>query len=99
MVWMKQSELLPTLQSKPQGKIKLTAPVTYGEQQIMPLLNDFAKEHRDVEVYAYLSNQKVDLVEQGYDLAIRLGKLADSTMMAKKLGKRTNYVCASPDLS
>ncbi len=84
------------LQSKPQGKIKLTAPVTYGEQQIMPLLNDFAKEYGDVEVYAYLSNQKVDLVEEGYDLAIRLGKLADSTMMAKKLGKRTNYVCASP---
>ena len=89
--------VITNLQSKPHGKIKLTAPVTYGEQQIMPLVNDFMNEHGDVEVFAYLSNQKVDLVQDGYDLAIRLGKLADSTMMAKKLGKRTNYVCASPD--
>jgi len=88
--------VITNLQSKPHGKIKLTVPVTYGEQQIMPLVNDFAKEFSDVEVFAYLSNQNVDLVEEGYDLAIRLGKLADSTMMAKKLGKRTNYVCASP---
>ena len=87
---------ITNLQSKPQGKIKLTAPVTYGEQQILPLVNDFVKKYSDVEVSAYLSNQRVDLVEEGYDLAIRLGKLGDSSMMAKKLGKRTNFVCASP---
>tara|TARA_R110001583_G_scaffold1542_13_gene12046 strand:- start:1811 stop:2677 length:867 start_codon:yes stop_codon:yes gene_type:complete len=87
---------ITNLQSKPHGKIKLTAPITYGEQQIMPLVNDFMKNYADVEVYANLSNQKIDLVEEGYDLAIRLGKLADSTLMAKKLGKRINYVCASP---
>jgi DNA-binding transcriptional LysR family regulator len=88
---------ITNLQTKPQGKIKLTAPVAYGEKQILPLVNDFLKQYSDVEVSAYLSNQQVDLVEEGYDLAIRLGKLGDSTMMAKKLGKRTNYVCASPD--
>jgi DNA-binding transcriptional LysR family regulator len=87
---------ITNLQSKPQGKIKLSAPVTYGEQQILPLVNDFIKQYNDVEVTAYLSNQQVDLVEDGYDLAIRLGKLSDSSMMAKKLSKRTNYVCASP---
>lgn len=84
------------LQSKPQGKIKLTAPVTYGEQQILPLVNNFIEQHSDIQVSAYLSNHQVDLVEGGYDLAIRLGKLADSSMMAKKLSTRTNYVCASP---
>lgn len=87
---------ITNLQSKPQGKIKLTAPVTYGEQQILPLVNDFMRQYGDVEVVAYLSNQNIDLVEGGYDLAIRLGQLTDSSMMAKKLGKRTNYVCASP---
>lgn len=84
------------LQSKPQGRVKLTAPVTYGEQQILPLVNDFAVQYSELEVTANLSNQQVDLVEEGYDLAIRLGKLADSTLMAKKLGTRTNYVCAAP---
>ena len=88
---------ITNLQIKPQGKIKLTAPVTFGEQKILPLVNDFMKQYQDVEVTAYLSNKKFDLVEEGYDLAIRLGKLSDSTMMAKKLGKRTNYLCASPE--
>ena len=87
---------ITNLQSKPQGKIKLTAPVTYGEKQILPLVNNFLKQYGDVEVSAYLSNRQIDIVEEGYDLAIRLGKLSDSTMMAKKLGKRANYVCASP---
>lgn len=88
---------ITNLQSKPQGKIKLTAPVTYGEKQILPLVNNFVKQYSDVEVSAYLSNRQVDLFEDGYDLAIRLGKLSDSSMMAKKLGTRSNYVCASPD--
>ncbi len=88
--------VVTNLQQKPQGHIKLTAPVTYGEQKVLPLVNDFILQHTEVQVSAYLSNQKIDMVEQGFDLAIRLGKLADSTLMAKKLGNRTNYLCASP---
>jgi DNA-binding transcriptional LysR family regulator len=84
-------------QSKPQGKIKLTAPVTYGEQLVLPLINDFMKQYSDIEVSVFLSNQNISLVEGGYDLAIRVGKLSDSSMMAKKLGSRTNFICASPD--
>ncbi|WNC73392.1 LysR family transcriptional regulator [Thalassotalea psychrophila] len=84
------------LQSKPQGKIKLTAPTTYGEQQIMPLVNNFVQRYADVEVSAYLTNKQVDIIDEGFDLAIRVGKLSDSTMMAKKLTSRVNYVCASP---
>ena len=89
-------QAVSNLQSKPQGRIKLTAPVTYGEQQLVPLMNDFMVQHRDIEVTAFLSNQKLDLVEGSYDLAIRIGKLNDSTMMAKKLSRRTNFVCAAP---
>jgi DNA-binding transcriptional LysR family regulator len=84
------------LQSTPQGKIKITAPITYGEQQILPLINNFMMQYTDIEVTAFLSNQQVDLVDEGFDLAIRLGKLSDSSMMANKLAERTNYVCASP---
>ncbi|WP_349678941.1 LysR family transcriptional regulator [Psychrobacter sp. UBA3962] len=89
-------QAISSLQSTPQGKVKLTAPVTYGEQQLLPLINDFIVQYPDIEVTAFLSNQKVDLVEGGYDLAIRIGKLRDSTLMAKKLSHRTNFVCASP---
>lgn len=83
-------------QSTPQGRIKLTAPMTYGEQQLLPLINDFMVQYSDIEVTAFLSNQTVDLIDGGYDLAIRIGKLNDSTMMAKKLSHRTNFVCAAP---
>ena len=89
-------QAVTNLQSKPQGRIKLTAPVTYGEQQLLPLVNDFMKHYPDIEVTAFLSNQKLDLIDGGYDLAIRIGKLPDSTMMAKKLSSRTNFVCAAP---
>ncbi len=89
-------QAVSNLQSKPQGRIKLTAPVTYGEQQLLPLINDFMVQYSDIEVTAFLNNQKIDLVDGGYDLAIRIGKLSDSTMMAKKLSRRTNFVCAAP---
>ena len=77
-------QAVSNLQSKPQGKIKLTAPVTYGEQQLLPLVNDFMLQYRDIEVTAFLSNQTIDLIEGSYDLAIRIGHLHDSTLMAKK---------------
>jgi len=86
---------ITNLQTTPQGKKKLTASVTYGEQQVLPLVSEFMLEYSEVAVSAYLSNQQIDLVEGGYDLAIRIGKLADASMMAKKLGTRTSYVCAS----
>ena len=89
-------QAVSNLQSKPQGMIKLTAPVTYGEQQLLPLVNDFMMQYSDIEVTAFLSNQKIDLIDGGYDLAIRIGKLSDSTMIAKKLSHRTNFVCAAP---
>ncbi|MGO3737788.1 MAG: LysR substrate-binding domain-containing protein, partial [Moraxellaceae bacterium] len=68
----------------------------YGEQQLLPLINDFMVQYSNIEVTAFLSNQMIDLIDGGYDLAIRIGKLSDSTMMAKKLSHRTNFVCAAP---
>lgn len=88
---------ITNLQSTPTGKLKITAPVTYGERSIAPLVNDFVIKYPDLEVLLQLTNQKMDLVNEGFDLAIRLGKLDDSSMMAKRLASRTQYVCASPD--
>ncbi len=88
---------ITNLQLAPKGKLRLTAPVTYGEKTIAPLVNDFVLRYPELEVQLHLTNQKLDLVAEGYDLAVRLGKLEDSSMMAKRLSSRTQYVCASPD--
>jgi len=87
---------ITNLSQTPRGKIKLTAPITYGEENIVPLVNDFVRQYPELEVNIHLSNQTVDLVEGGYDLAIRLGHLSDSSLMAKKLATRTMFVCATP---
>ncbi len=89
-------QAISSLRETPQGLIKLTAPYMYGEQFILPLVIEFMGMYPDIEVVADLTNQKVDLVESGYDLAIRLGRLASSSMMAKKLTTRIQYVCAAP---
>ena len=81
---------------EPTGKVRLTAPTTFGSEIIAPLINDFLLHFPKVEVDFHLTNRRVDLIDEGYDLAIRLGKLADSTMIAKKLAGRFNYVCLSP---
>jgi len=88
---------ITNLQRTPSGKLQVTAPVTYGESLIAPLVNNFVAKYPELEVRLHLSNQIVDLVDEGFDLAIRLGKLDDSTMMAKRLASRTQYVCASQD--
>lgn len=87
---------ITNLQNTPTGRLKMTAPVTYGERTIAPLVNRFLVRYPELSVTLHLTNQKLDLVEEGYDLAIRLGKLGDSSMMAKRLATRTQYVCASP---
>ena len=84
------------LHQTPKGRLNLTAPVTYGESRIAPLVNDFTVRYPELEVNLTLTNQMLDLVAESYDLAIRLGELEDSTMMAKRLATRTHYVCASP---
>ena len=95
---LEEAEIAATnLQSKPKGKIKLTAPVTYGEQKVLPLVNDFVCLYPDIEASVYLANHQLDIIEEGYDIAIRLGELTDSSFMAKKLSTRASYACASPE--
>ncbi|AHI29453.1 LysR family transcriptional regulator [Marinobacter similis] len=87
---------ITNLQLSPRGKLRLTAPITYGEKRIAPLVNEFVVKYPELDVEMNLTNQKLDLVGEGYDLAVRLGKLEDSSMMARRLASRTLYVCASP---
>ncbi|UQG56553.1 LysR substrate-binding domain-containing protein [Marinobacter sp. M3C] len=84
------------LQTKPTGRLRITAPVTYGEITIAPLINNFLARYPELKLELQLSNRKMDLIDEGYDLGIRQGQLEDSTMMAKRLASRTLYVCAAP---
>lgn len=86
---------ITSLRDTPQGRIKITAPVTYGEQYIVPILLDYMQTYPNVEITCDLTNKQLDLVQESYDLAIRLGHLKDSSLMAKKLSTRDQYVCAS----
>lgn len=85
------------MQSTPKGLLKVTAPVTYGEQHLAPLLHQFLELHPQVDLDLILTNQKLDLIEMGVDVAIRLGRLQDSSLIAKRLSSRQLYVCASPE--
>jgi len=87
---------ISNLQTKPQGKIRFSAPVTYGEQMILPIANDFMLLYPEIEIEAHLTNRRVDMIEQGFDIAIRIGHLSDSSMMAKRLTTRVSHVCAAP---
>ncbi|QLO12777.1 LysR family transcriptional regulator [Citrobacter freundii] len=84
------------MEGKQIGKLRITAPVYYGERFVAPLVNDFLLRYPQIELELNLTNQTIDLVEEGYDLAIRLGTLDSSSMMCRKLASRTQYLCASP---
>ncbi len=63
--------------------------MTYGENRIAPLVNDFVARYPELEVNLILTNQMLDFVAKSYDLAIRLIQLEDSTLMARRLASRT----------
>lgn len=83
------------MQRSPTGTIKVTAPVTYGEQQLSPLFTEFLILYPQVNLDIVFTNQKLDLLEAGIDVAIRLGRLQDSNLIAKRLASRQLYVCAN----
>ncbi|MCE0493083.1 LysR family transcriptional regulator [Vibrio salinus] len=95
---LEQADLAVTqMQALPSGKLKVTAPVTYGERMIAPCLHDFLQQYPHLELELILTNKRLDMVEQGIDLAIRLGQLNDSSFVARKLRPRVLHVCGTPE--
>lgn len=89
-------KIVSNFHATPKGDVRFTAPVTYGEEVIMPIVNDFLLAYPEINIQVDLSNQRADLLYQGYDFAIRLGQLADSNLIARKLSSRKLIVCATP---
>jgi DNA-binding transcriptional LysR family regulator len=81
---------------EPRGLLRLNAPVSFGARQIAPLLAEFSRRYPLVTVELGLNDRLVDLVEEGWDLAIRIGNLASSSLIARKIAPSRNVLCASP---
>ncbi len=81
---------------KASGHVRLTAPAGFGRRHVAPLLPGFQDAHRDVSVSLDLSDRLVDIVNEGFDLAIRIGQLDDSNLVGVKLADNRRVVVASP---
>lgn len=74
--------------AKPSGRLRLTMTIEGGQTLLGPVLSEYLRRYPDVKVEVELTDRRVDLVEEGFDVAIRAGALADSSLIAKKLGQR-----------
>lgn len=80
------------------GRLRVAAPATFGVAHLTPILIDFMREHPGVEVDIDFSDRLADLVAEGFDLAIRIGALRDSSLIARKIADVADVVCAAPAL-
>ena len=81
---------------EPQGRLRVTAPVTYGRMRVAPVVAAFLAKYPGVEVELLLLDRVVDLVEEGIDAAIRIAHLPDSSLVAVQVGEARRVVCAAP---
>ena len=81
---------------EPQGLLKVALPASFGLKHIAPLIPPFAARFPKIQLALSLSDRVVNVIEEGYDLAIRIGELEDSSLAARKLAPNRRVVCASP---
>lgn len=80
----------------PRGELVVTAPVVFGRLHVVPVLADFLKLYPDIDVRLWLADRVVRLLDDHVDLAVRIGDLPDSNLVALKVGAIRRVVCASP---
>lgn len=81
---------------EPVGRLRVSAPVFFGATCVAPLIASYARRFPSVGVDLVLGDRFVDLVEEGYDLAIRIGRLEDSSLVAKRIATTKLMVCGAP---
>lgn len=81
----------------PKGHIRISSGGAWVAQVVSPVLTEFLSLHPEVSIHLDFTSREVDLIKEGYDLAIRFGKLADSSLTARKLASRRLVVCGAPD--
>jgi DNA-binding transcriptional LysR family regulator len=85
------------LEAAPRGTLRLSVPVVFGRLHIAPALPDFLALHPALRIELATTDAFVDLLEEGIDLAIRIGELQDSSLIARRLAPNRRVLCASPD--
>ena len=82
---------------KPTGTLRISTSATFGRTYLLPHLKEFFETYPDINIELLFDDDYVDLVKEGIDLAIRIGPLADSTLIARKIGSSPRVVVASPE--
>lgn len=83
--------------AEPQGALRIALPASFGHLHVAPLIPEFARRYPKVQLALSLSDRNVNLVEEGFDLAVRIADLADSSLAARRLAPNRRVICASPD--
>ena len=78
------------------GSLRIAAPLSFGLHHLTAALNDFMGEHPGIEIDLDLNDREINLVEEGFHMAVRIGALRDSTLLARRLGAARFVTCASP---
>jgi DNA-binding transcriptional LysR family regulator len=89
--------LVSTTSIEPRGRLRINAPVSFGILHLAPLWPQFMQRYPDVELDIALIDRVVDIVEEGFDLAIRISRAGTVNHAARKLATSKNFLCASPD--
>ena len=92
----KAEDAVTELQGEPQGKLKISSPMSFGRLHVAPLIPKFMQRYPKLSIDLVMDDRNIDLVADGIDVAIRSGKLRDSTLVARKLTPLRQVLCASP---
>lgn len=93
-----EAELAVThLQERPRGRLRVTAPVSFGITHLARALPDFMAQFPEVKVFMDFSDRRVDILEEGFDMAVRIGVLEDSSLIAKRIAETRRPILASKD--
>ena len=82
--------------SAPKGDLTITAPIVFGRLHVLPVARDFLKAYPDIDIRIVLADRVANLIEEHIDLAVRIGELADSSLIVAKVGAVRRVVCGSP---
>jgi DNA-binding transcriptional LysR family regulator len=89
--------VLSQSQTKPEGLLRISVPVVLSQESFLEFLSGFQKAYPRIRIDLFITNQFLDLIAENVDVAIRFGELADSSVVATRIGKSIRYVVAAPE--